>query len=308
MWDMEEVISVKALCKNYGTKKAVNNLSFSVKKGEIFGIIGPNGAGKTTTIEIMEGLRKKSSGEVSVLGLNPEKDRKELNSRIGVQFQATSIQKKMKVKEALSLFSAIYHKKSSSDHMLKLLGLEEKMDTYFDDLSGGQKQRLTLALATLHQPEIVFLDEPSMGLDPHARREMWNIIRALRDEGTTIVVTTHYMEEAEKLCDRVAMIYNGELRALDEPARLVEDVSAHYVSFSSPDFPLDQLHALPGIIKVEQDIEADAYKIYTENLQETSYHLFKNAQDDNYHISDFKFERGTLDDLFVHYLEGGQTA
>ncbi|ANX14134.1 ABC transporter ATP-binding protein [Fictibacillus arsenicus] len=305
---MEEVISVKDLCKLYGTKKAVNNLSFSVKKGEIFGIIGPNGAGKTTTIEIMEGLRKKNSGEVSVLGLNPEKDGKELNSRIGVQFQATSIQKKMKVKEALSLFSAIYNKKSSSDHMLKLLGLEEKMDTYFDDLSGGQKQQLTLALATLHQPEIVFLDEPSMGLDPHARREMWNIIRALRDEGTTIVVTTHYMEEAEKLCDRVAMIYNGELRALDEPARLVEDVSAHYVSFRSPDFPLDQLHALPGIIKVEQDEEVDAYKIYTENLQETSYHLFKNAQEGSYHISDFKFERGTLDDLFVHYLEGGQTA
>lgn len=305
---VEEVISVKELCKNYGTKKAVNNLSFSVKKGEIFGIIGPNGAGKTTTIEIMEGLRKKNSGEVSVLGLNPEKDRKELNSRIGVQFQATSIQKKMKVKEALSLFSAIYNKKSSSDDMLKLLGLEEKMDTYFDDLSGGQKQRLTLALATLHQPEIVFLDEPSMGLDPHARREMWNIIRALRDEGTTIVVTTHYMEEAEKLCDRVAMIYNGELRALDEPARLVEDVSTHYVSFRSPDFPLDQLRALPGIIKVEQDEEADAYRLYTENLQETAYHLFKNAQEGSYHISDFKFERGTLDDLFVHYLEGGQTA
>jgi ABC-2 type transport system ATP-binding protein len=305
---VEEVISVKNLGKLYGTKKAVNNLSFSVKKGEIFGIIGPNGAGKTTTIEIMEGLRKKDSGEVSVLGLNPEKDRKELNSRIGVQFQATSIQKKMKVREALKLFSAIYNKKSSSDHMLKLLGLYEKMDTYFDDLSGGQKQRLTLALATLHQPEIIFLDEPSMGLDPHARREMWNIIRTLRDGGTTIVVTTHYMEEAEKLCDRVAMIYNGELRALDEPGRLVEDISSHYLSFRSPDFPLEQLQALTGIIKVEHDQDLEEFRLYTENLQETSYHLFKEAQDRNYHISDFKFERGTLDDLFVHYLEGGQTA
>jgi ABC-2 type transport system ATP-binding protein len=305
---LEEVISVKNLGKLYGTKKAVNNLSFSVKKGEIFGIIGPNGAGKTTTIEIMEGLRKKDSGEVSVLGLNPEKDRKELNSRIGVQFQATSIQKKMKVKEALKLFSAIYNKKSSSDHMVKLLGLYEKMDTYFDDLSGGQKQRLTLALATLHQPEIIFLDEPSMGLDPHARREMWNIIRTLRDEGTTIVVTTHYMEEAEKLCDRVAMIYNGELRALDEPGRLVEDISSHYLSFRSPDFPLEQLQVLTGIIKVEHDQDLEEYHLYTENLQETSYHLFKEAQDGNYHISDFKFERGTLDDLFVHYLEGGHTA
>jgi ABC-2 type transport system ATP-binding protein len=305
---VEEVITVKNLCKNYGTKKAVHNLSFSIKKGEIFGIIGPNGAGKTTTIEMMEGLRKKDSGEVTILGLDPEKDRKELNSRIGVQFQATSIQKKMKVKEAIKLFSAIYNKKSSHDHVLNLLGLEEKMDTYFDDLSGGQKQRLTLALATLHQPEIIFLDEPSMGLDPHARREMWNIIRALRDGGTTIVVTTHYMEEAEKLCDRVAMIYNGELRALDEPGRLVEDISSHYLSFRSPDIPLEHLQALPGVIKVDHDEELDGYKLYTENLQETSYHLFKNAHEGNYHISEFKFERGTLDDLFVHYLEGGQTA
>ncbi|MBD7965073.1 ABC transporter ATP-binding protein [Fictibacillus norfolkensis] len=305
---MENVIIVQSLNKSYGTKKAVNNLSFSVKKGEIFGIIGPNGAGKTTTIEIMEGLRKKDSGEVSILGMNPEKDRKVLNHRIGVQFQATSIQKKMKVKEALKLFAAIYNKSNTGDEMLKLLGLEEKMDTYFDDLSGGQKQRLTLALATLHEPEIIFLDEPSMGLDPHARREMWNIIRSLRDNGTTIVVTTHYMEEAEKLCDRVAMIYNGELRALDEPSRLVEDISAHFISFRSPDFPLAQLHQMAGVIKVEHDEELDAFKLYTEDLQSCSYLLFKIAQEENYHISDYKFERGTLDDLFVHYLQGGESA
>lgn len=305
---VENVIVVQSLNKSYGTKKAVNNLSFSVKKGEIFGIIGPNGAGKTTTIEIMEGLRKKDSGEVSILGMNPEKDRKVLNHRIGVQFQATSIQKKMKVKEALKLFAAIYNKSNTGDEMLKLLGLEEKMDTYFDDLSGGQKQRLTLALATLHEPEIIFLDEPSMGLDPHARREMWNIIRSLRDRGTTIVVTTHYMEEAEKLCDRVAMIYNGELRALDEPSRLVEDISSHFISFRSPDFPVAQLHQIAGVIDVEHDKELDAFKIYTEDLQSCSYFLFKTAHEENYHISDYKFERGTLDDLFVHYLKGGESA
>ncbi|WNB92305.1 ABC transporter ATP-binding protein [Bacillus sp. NEB1478] len=305
---MVEVISVKNLSKMYGSTKAVNNLSFSVKKGEIFGIIGPNGAGKTTTIEILEGLRKKDEGEVLVLGMNPEKDRKKLNNRIGVQFQATSIQKKMKIKEAIQLFGSIYDQDNTNDHIIKLLGLEEKMNTYFDDLSGGWKQRVTLALATLHRPDILFLDEPSMRLDPHARREMWDIIRSLRDEGTTIVVTTHYMEEAEKLCDRVAMIYNGELRALDEPGRLVEDLSIHFLSFRSPDFPIDQLKGLAGIIKVEHDGDQDSYRIYAEDLQTCSYYLFKEAQEGNYHISDFKFERGTLDDLFVHYLEGGQSA
>ena len=305
---MEEVISVKNLSKIYGSTMAVNNLSFSVKKGEIFGIIGPNGAGKTTTIEILEGLRKKDDGEVLVLGMNPEKDRKKLNNRIGVQFQATSIQKKMKVKEAIQLFGSIYEQSNTNGQIIKLLGLEEKMNTYFDDLSGGWKQRVTLALATLHKPDILFLDEPSMGLDPHARREMWGIIRSLREEGTTIVVTTHYMEEAEKLCDRVAMIYNGELRALDEPNRLVEDISSQYVSFRSPDFPIEILKAMPEIMKVEHDELSDTIKVYAENLQSCSYLLFKEAEEGHYHISDFKFERGTLDDLFVHYLEGGQTA
>src|SRR5690606_14138300 len=214
---------VKNLSKNFGATRAVKNLSFTVYKGEIFGIIGPNGAGKTTTLEILEGISIPSGGEVEVLGLVPSKQLRELNKKIGVQFQATSIQKKMKVKEALDLFSSFYEGPTQKEYLIDLLGLSEKMNVRFDDLSGGWQQRVTLALATLHEPEVLFLDEPSMGLDPSARREMWSLIRLLRERGSTIVVTTHYMEEAEQLCDRVAMIYSGQLKALNTPHELLNE-------------------------------------------------------------------------------------
>ncbi|MBM7553226.1 ABC transporter ATP-binding protein [Thalassobacillus pellis] len=298
---MKNVIKVENLSKSYGDIKAVKDVSFSVHEGEIFGVIGPNGAGKTTTLEMLEGIIKPDKGNVNVLGLIPCQSLRELNKRIGVQFQATSIQKKMKVKEALALFSSFYKQENQKDYLVELLGLEDKMEVKFDDLSGGWKQRLTLALATLHRPEILFLDEPSMGLDPHARREMWSLIRLLREQGCTVVLTTHYMEEAEKLCDRVAMIYSGELKALNSPRDLLNEVAAHYLTFESDGLGYEQLIGLPGVIRVE--IEEGVYKVYSDNQQKTAYHIFSSCESKGLSLSNFRFETGSLDDLFVHYLE-----
>ncbi len=284
----------------------MRNISFTVKKGEIFGIIGPNGAGKTTTIEMLEGIRKPDEGSIDVLGLDPSSQLRELNTRIGVQFQATSIQKKMKVEEALDLFSSFYQTNTQKDYLIDLLGLKEKLSVRFEDLSGW-KQRVTLALATLHQPVILFLDEPSMGLDPHARREMWSMIKLLKEQGSTIVLTTHYMEEAERLCDRVAMIYGGQLKALDTPRNLLDEMAVNYLSFQSNKMGYDSLLSLPGVVRIEN--ENEVFKVYSETLQETSYHIFKYCHDKEIPIENFKFEKGTIDDLFVHYLEKeGQTA
>ncbi|ACX65573.1 ATP-binding cassette domain-containing protein [Paenibacillus sp. Y412MC10] len=298
---MESVITVHNLSKNFGGTKAVKNLSFDVYKGEIFGIIGPNGAGKTTTLEILEGISDPSEGAVEVLGLVPNKQLRELNKRIGVQFQATSIQKKMKVKEALDLFSSFYDNATKKDHFIELLGLNEKLNVKFDDLSGGWKQRVTLALATLHEPEILFLDEPSMGLDPSARREMWSLIRLLRDRGSTIVVTTHYMEEAEQLCDRVAMIYSGQLKALNSPRELLNEGAANCLTFISEGLAPEYLSSLPGVERVEKN--QDEFKVFCDDQQTTAYHIFSYCQEKGIRLSSFRFEKGSLDDLFIQYLE-----
>ena len=298
---MEPVIKVESVSKKYGSVFAVKDLSFTVKKGEIFGIIGPNGAGKTTTLEMLEGIVKPNSGTIDVLGYVPTKQLRALNKRIGVQFQSTSIQKKMKVKEALHLFASFYDGPNQKDYLIELLGLHEKLNVNFEDLSGGWKQRVTLALATLHQPEILFLDEPSMGLDPHARREMWSLIKRLRKQGCTIVITTHYMEEAEKLCDRVAMIYHGELKALDTPQQLLSGSVSKNLTFESYQLKLKDLETIPGVIRAE---ESDGlFHVFCENQQETAYHLFRICHEREISLSNFYFEKGTLDDLFVHYLE-----
>ena len=244
---MVNVIKVDNLCKNYGEVQAVKSISFSIRQGEIFGIIGPNGAGKTTTLEMLEGILKPDRGTIDVLGFVPSKNLRQLNKRIGVQFQSTSIQKKMKVKEAMTLFSSFYRTPTQEDHLIEMLGLSEVLNVTFEDLSGGWKQRVTLALATIHKPDILFLDEPSMGLDPQARREMWSLIQLLRREGCTVVITTHYMEEAEKLCDRVAMIYNGQLKALDSPSQLLNEVAGKYLSFESTQIACQDLVNVPGV-------------------------------------------------------------
>ena len=215
------VVEVIAIRKTYGSTVAVDEVSFDVREGEIFGLIGPNGAGKTTTMECVEGLRAPERGTISVLGLNPVRDVYALQDRIGVQLQEAQLQKRIKVREAVGLWASLYKRPVNGDRLLEQLGLSEKRDAWFMTLSGGQKQRLFIALALINDPELVFLDELTTGLDPQARRAIWDLVRGIRQRGKTVFLTTHLMEEAERLCDRVAIIEHGRVVDVDSPDGLV---------------------------------------------------------------------------------------
>jgi ABC-2 type transport system ATP-binding protein len=218
---MSVAIHASHIRKAYRTTLAVDDVSFDVETGEIFGLIGPNGAGKTTTLECVEGLRTPDAGEISVLGLDPFRDVRRLQERIGVQLQEAQLQKRIKVKEAVGLWASLYPRPVDGAHLLEQLGLGDKRDAWFMTLSGGQKQRLFIALALINDPELVFLDELTTGLDPQARRAIWDLVRGIRDRGKTVLLTTHLMEEAERLCDRVAIIDHGRIVDIDTPAGLV---------------------------------------------------------------------------------------
>jgi ABC-2 type transport system ATP-binding protein len=219
---MRPVIQVSKLRKTYGSTVAVDEVSFDVYDGEIFGLIGPNGAGKTTTMECIEGLRTPDRGGISVLGLDPFNDVYKLQDRIGVQLQQAQLQKRIKVWEAVDLWASLYHRKAiDAERLLQQLGLTEKRDAWFMNLSGGQKQRLFIALALINDPEVVFLDELTTGLDPQSRRAIWDLVRGIRERGKTVFLTTHLMEEAERLCDRVAIIEHGRIIDIDRPESLV---------------------------------------------------------------------------------------
>ena len=217
----EPVIRVSGIRKTYGPVVAVDDVSFEVRRGEIFGLVGPNGAGKTTTMECLEGLRSPDRGEISVLGLDPFRAGTALKIRIGVQLQEAQLQKRLKVGEALRFWASIYPKTVDPDGLLEQLGLREKRNAWFMTLSGGQKQRLFIALALINDPEVVFLDELTTGLDPQARRAIWELVRGIRERGKTVVLTTHLMEEAERLCDRVAVLEHGRVIDVDTPRGLV---------------------------------------------------------------------------------------
>jgi ABC-2 type transport system ATP-binding protein len=220
---MAPVIQVSEVRKTYGSMVAVDEVSFEVNEGEIFGLIGPNGAGKTTTMECVEGLRTPDRGTISVLGLNPFHDVYKLQDRIGVQLQQAQLQKRIKVWEAVDLWAALYQKKTvDGERLLEQLGLIEKRNAWFMNLSGGQKQRLFIALALINDPEVVFLDELTTGLDPQSRRAIWDLVRGIRERGKTVFLTTHLMEEAERLCDRVAIIEHGRIIDIDCPENLVK--------------------------------------------------------------------------------------
>ena len=215
------VISVSNLGKRYGKTVAVDDVSLEVFEGEIFGLIGPNGAGKTTTMECVQGHRVADKGTISVLGLDPRRDSTQLRQRIGVQHQEAHLQKRIKVWEAVDLWSSLYGNVQDGEALLKRLGLESKRNAWFMTLSGGQKQRLFIALALIHEPEVVFLDELTTGLDPQARRAIWELVTGIRERGATVFMTTHLMEEAERLCDRVAIIEHGKLIEVGTPRELV---------------------------------------------------------------------------------------
>ncbi|MDX1437268.1 MAG: ABC transporter ATP-binding protein [Anaerolineales bacterium] len=249
---MAQVIDVKHLRKTYGPTVAVDDISFEVQKGEIFGIVGPNGAGKTTTIEAIIGLRTPDSGEISVLGLNPASDSQALGNRIGTQLQEAALPDRLKVWEALDLYASFYEKTVPYEPLLEQWGLAGKRDARFGDLSGGQQQRLFIALALLNDPEIVFLDELTTGLDPQARRATWDLVRDIRDQGKTVILITHFMDEVEALADRVAIIDHGQLIALDTPANLVAGLEAEtQVQFTTSNgFRPELLEDVEGVTSV----------------------------------------------------------
>jgi ABC-2 type transport system ATP-binding protein len=249
---MGAVIEVQHLHKNYGDTVAVDDVSFAVQEGEIFGILGPNGAGKTTTVECIEGLRTPDRGELSVLGLDPLRDRAELTQRLGVQLQDSQLPDKLRVTEALELYSSFYQTPADWRALIDVLGLAGKSKTPFKKLSGGQKQRLSIALALVGSPRVAVLDELTTGLDPQARRDTWDLIEGVRASGVTIVLVTHFMEEAERLCDRVALIDSGRIVALDTPAALAERVETGQRIQFRPSAPLDDglLTSLPDVTSI----------------------------------------------------------
>ncbi|HEX3722305.1 MAG TPA: ABC transporter ATP-binding protein [Nitrolancea sp.] len=229
----QDAIVVRGLIKSYASRRAVDELSFSVWRGEIFALLGPNGAGKTTTVEMLEGYRTPDSGEVRVLGLDPIRDGAELKQRIGVMLQSAGVYPTVTPLEILNLFREFYRDAEDPRELIQLVGLEESANTRFRQLSGGQQRRLALASALIGKPELLFLDEPTTAMDPQARHMTWDILQSLRDRGLTILLTTHFMEEAERLADRVAIIDHGRLLALEEP-RVLTQTSAEEVQFTGP--------------------------------------------------------------------------
>lgn len=250
----QSIVQVEGLFKRYGTVNAVDKISFEVYPGEIFGMVGPNGAGKTTTIECLEGLRKPDTGVIRVLGLDPQMDKYKLREKIGIQLQESQLQERVKVFEALDLFASFYANSLDYHILLEKVGLRQKERDFFAKLSGGQKQRLFIALALINNPTVVFLDELTTGLDPQARHAMWDFVKEIRSQGKTVFLTTHYMEEAERLCDRVAIIDNGQIVALDTPENLVKSLSIENRVVFNIDgiFDVKMLSSLAGVLKIEQ--------------------------------------------------------
>ena len=293
------VIAVSGFRKTYGSTVAVDDVSFDVRRGEIFGLIGPNGAGKTTTMECVEGLRAADRGTISVLGLDPRRDVYALQQRLGVQLQQAQLQKRIKVREAVHLWTSLYRKPAAvGDRLLEQLGLAEKRDAWFMTLSGGQKQRLFIALALVNDPELVFLDELTTGLDPQSRRTIWDLVRGIRERGKTVFLTTHLMEEAERLCDRVAIIEHGRIIDIDAPERLVSrHCPERTVVLTAADASAaDRFRAIPGIESVEQQ---DARFTLQGSGEEFVSAVIQCLSENRIRVGDFRTVHPTLEDVFL---------
>jgi len=296
---MSTVIEVKNLYKTYGDIKAVNNVSFSVAQGEIFGMLGPNGAGKTTTMEIVEGLRIADSGSVMVLGMDIKQHQRQVKASIGVQLQTTSLYPRLSVREVLDLFGSFFPRALPVGELIELAGLEDSRNKLCINLSGGQRQRLSVALALVNDPQILFLDEPTTGLDPQARHNIWDVIELGRQQGKTIFLTTHYMEEAERLCDRVAIIDHGEIIATARPDSLVDQ---HFQE-EAIEFELDQhlakeaLRQLAGATNVL--VENGKVTVYSSSVPTTISALLELAKQRNIKLTDLYVRRATLEDVFL---------
>lgn len=296
------VVEVKNLKKYYNDLHAVDDISFSVSKGEIFGILGPNGAGKSTTIELIVGMKDRLSGEIQVLGKDPRKDLKFIRQKVGVQLQAVTLFRKLTVKEVLRLFSSFYEKPMEIAGLISKFELEEKENTYLEKLSGGQAQRVGIALAVIGNGEIIFLDEPTNGLDPQSRQKLWDIIRSLRDEGKTIFITTHYMEEAQQLCDRIAIIDHGKIVTMGTTEELVASCfSETSIEFESEQEEVNKVDEaflkLPGVTNVFHHNHVTAIK--TNDVEATIGELFTLTKQLGISLSDFKVRKANLEDVFL---------
>ena len=294
----DTVVEVTNLQKRYGPTLAVDDVSFEVFRGEIFGLIGPNGAGKTTSMECVEGIRKPDGGRVSVLGMDPHKDVYAVVPRIGVQHQEAQLQKRIKVWEAVDLWSSLYPRCVDGDVILKQLGLTEKRNAWFMTLSGGQKQRLFIALALINDPEVVFLDELTTGLDPQARRSIWGLVTGIRDRGKTVVLSTHLMEEAERLCDRVAIIERGKVIEMDTPTALVnKHCPQRGVVFSCD---REGVGDLLGSIAGAESVRADGTNYTISGRGEDFITSIINfVAEQKLHVRDFRTVIPTLEDVFL---------
>jgi ABC-2 type transport system ATP-binding protein len=295
--DAAPVVEARDVVKRYGSFTAVNGISFSIRQGEIFGLLGPNGAGKTTTLEMIEGIRTQDGGTITVLGLDTRRQRRAVQARIGVQLQATTLFPELRARETIALFGAFFPHERRVDDLLNEVNLTEKATAFPQDLSGGQRQRLALAL--VNDPALVFLDEPTTGLDPQSRRMLWDTVLRLRERGTTIVLTTHFMDEAQTLCDRIAIMDRGQIIAQDTPAGLIAllGASASIECRLGSGMTLDDLRALPAVTDVRAGLESAI--IYADDAERTLVSLLQTAHARGATVDHLTIHAPTLEDVFL---------
>ncbi len=296
-----EVVQVENLVKTYGTLRAVDDLSFEVPRGEVFGMLGPNGAGKTTTVEIIDGLRTADSGKVTVLGMNVAHVPEQIKEKIGIQLQAPSLPSLLRLEETLDLFASFYKHSLPTDALLDMLALKESRKVLVKDLSGGQQQRLSVAMALVNDPEIAFLDEPTTGLDPQARRGLWEVIERMREKGKTVFLTTHYMDEAERLCDRIAIVDHGKIIAMGSPDELISrNFKERAVEFHMNPAPSKEtMEKFPGATGVT--VNGEEVLIYSSEIPATMSAILKYAEEANTinQLKDLHVRQATLEDVFL---------
>ncbi len=295
----QTAISVRGLTKNYGAFEAVKGIDFEVHAGEVFGLLGPNGAGKTTTVEILEGIRARTKGQVDVLGFDPEGQRNRLKDRIGVCLQSTNLPDKITVREALGLFGAFYSRTLDEGKLMERLQLAEKRDTYYSRLSGGQKQRLALALALVNDPHMLFLDEPTTGLDPQARLEIHSLVEGMRAENRTVVLTTHYIEEADKLCDRVAIVDEGRIVTIGTPKEIRARACSHSLIEIRCEQPLEAAPCPANSDKVVMSEDRMSLSVSSTHPARSVVELVKWIDQQGIELADIHIKRPTLEDVFI---------
>lgn len=305
---MGQIINVSELKKVYGDMVAVDNVSIQIQDGEIFGILGPNGAGKTTTLEMIEGLRKPDGGSITIAGFPVWPNPNKVKTLIGVQLQTTALMEYLNVKELVKLFASFYGIKMTNTDANKLLdevSLVEKSKSMVNQLSGGQQQRLSIALALVNDPKVVFLDEPTTGLDPQARRKLWSVAQRINGEGKTVVITTHYMEEAEVLCNRIAIMDHGKIIALDTPEGLIRSLGADArISFTSQQpINVDVLSAIPAV--AEATATNDGYMFYTSDVQKSIVGVLDFAEKASVKVENLSVDGANLEDVFLHMTGRG---